>query len=98
MVQPVWRTIVISLLLFVLGGQCPWYAVVQVPVPQLQFINVVVYTPVVAQSLSHGPDSSSDLGFSSCFTWWSTSLFRGRAGSLPRRGAEAVSMVHTVGP
>ena len=28
----------------------------------------VVYTPVVAQSLSHGPDSSSDLGFSSCFT------------------------------
>ena len=49
-----------SQLQFALGGRCPWYAVVQVPVPQLQFINVVVYTPVVAQSLSHGPDSSSD--------------------------------------
>ena len=86
-------TIVILQLQFALGGRCPWYAVVQVPVPQLQFFYVVVYTPVVAQSLSHGPDSSSDLGFPSCFTWWSTSLFTGRAGSLPRRGAEAGSMV-----
>ena len=32
--------------------------------PQLQFVKVV-YTPVVAQSLSHGPDFS-DLGFPSC--------------------------------
>ena len=47
-------TMEISQLQFALGGRCPWYAVVQVPVPQLQFINVVVYTPVVAQSFSHG--------------------------------------------
>ena len=33
----------------------------------------------------------SDLGIPSCCTRWSTSLFPGRAGSLPRRGAEAVS-------
>ena len=52
----------ISQLQFTLGGRCPWSAVVQVPVPQLQFIVVVVYTPVVAQNLSHGPDSSLDLG------------------------------------
>ena len=80
-----------SSLQYALGGRCPWYAVVQVPVPQLQFFYVVVCTPVVAQSLSHGPDSSSDLGFTSCFTWWSTSLFPRRAGSLSRRGAEAGS-------
>ena len=34
--------------------------------PELQFIIVVVYTPVVALSLSHGPDCSLDLGFPSC--------------------------------
>ena len=28
--------------------------------PQLQFINMVVYTPVVVPRLSHGPDCSSD--------------------------------------
>ena len=68
-------TIEISQLQFALGGRCPWYAVVQVPVPQLQFIYVVVYIPVGAQSLSHGPDSSSDLGFTR-FT--SPSWLRGR--------------------
>ena len=31
-------------------------------------VFVVVFTPVVAQSLSHGPEYSSDLGFPSCFT------------------------------
>ena len=35
-------------------------------------------------------------GIPQLLTWWSTSLFTGRAGSLPRRGTEADSMVHTV--
>ena len=88
-VQPVWRTKEISRLQFTLGGRCPCYAVVQVPVLQLQFIIVVVYTPVVAQSLSNGPDSSSDLGFPSCFTLWSMpSLCRSFRFTFPswRRG------------
>ena len=49
------------------GDRCPWYAVragfQSLPVvcndscpPQLQFINMVVYTPVVVPRLSHGPD------------------------------------------
>ena len=56
-------TIEISQLQFVLGGRCPYFAVVQVSVLQLQFI-LVVFNPVVAQSLFCGPDSSSDHRYS----------------------------------
>ena len=70
MVQPLWRTMEIRSCSTRWVVDVPGMQVVQVsPVPQLLFINVVVHTPVVAQSSSHGPDSSSDLGYPSCFTW-----------------------------
>ena len=73
-VQLVWPTTEVSQLQFALGGRCPWYAVVQVSFfLQLQFINVVIFTPVGAQCLSHGPDS--------CQTWESPVAVQG--GRLP---------------
>ena len=90
MVQPVWPTTEVSQLQFALGGRCPWYAIVQ------GFCAAAVHQrgrlhPCRCAAFIPWSRQLSDLGIPSCCTRWSTSLFPGRAGSLLRRCAEAVS-------